>query len=80
MDIFLTPEPPEFERAVKKKVASGLYHSANEVICAALQMALLLEQETGWLKREAKIGYAQFEARHVTQVNSKAEFFALIRA
>jgi len=76
MKISLTPE---LERAVKKKVESGLYHSPSEVICTALRMVLQQERENGWLERAAAIGYAQLGAGRVTRVNSKAEFFDLIR-
>lgn len=76
MNISLTPE---LEMAVKKKVESGLYNNASEVIREALRNALKQEQENEWLKREAAIGYAQLEAGEVTRVTSKADFKDLVR-
>ena len=76
MNISLTPE---LEEAVKRKVESGLYNNASEVIREALRIAHRQEQENDWLKREAAIGYAQLEADEVTRVNSKDEFKKLIR-
>jgi|TARA_B110000093_G_scaffold118708_1_gene127138 antitoxin ParD1/3/4 len=76
MNISLTPE---LETAVKKKVESGLYNNASEVIREALRLALKQEQENDWLKREAAIGYAQLEAGEVTRVSSKDEFKNLVR-
>ena len=76
MNISLTPE---LEMAVKKKVESGLYNNASEVIREALRIALKQEQENDWLKREAAIGYAQLESGEVTRVNSKEEFKNLVR-
>jgi len=76
MNISLTPE---LETAVKKKVESGLYNNASEVIREALRLALKQEQENDWLKREAAIGYAQLEAGEVTRVSLKDEFKNLVR-
>ena len=76
MNISLTPE---LEMAVKKKVESGLYNNASEVIREALRNVLKQEQENEWLKREAAIGYAQLEAGEVTRLNSKEDFKNLVR-
>jgi antitoxin ParD1/3/4 len=76
MNISLTPE---LESAVKRKVDSGLYNNASEVIREALRIALRQDQENDWLKREAAIGFAQLEAGEVTRVSSKEEFVRLIR-
>lgn len=76
MNISLTPE---LELAVKRKVESGLYNNASEVIREALRIALKQEQENDWLKREAAIGFAQLEANEVTRVSSMEEFKDLIR-
>ena len=65
--------------AVKKKVESGLYNNASEVIREALRLTLKQEQENDWLKKEAAIGYAQLEAGEVTRVSSKDEFKNLVR-
>lgn len=76
MHISLTPE---LERAVKVKVDSGLYNNASEVIREALRLALRMEAENEWLKREAAIGYAQLEAGETVQVRSKEAFLELAR-
>jgi len=76
MHVSLTPE---LEKAVKAKVASGLYNNASEVVREALRESLRREQENEWLKREAAIGFAQLEAGTVTQVRTKQQFKALVR-
>ena len=76
MHVSLTPE---LERAVRDKVASGLYNNASEVIREALRLALKQEAENEWLKREAAIGFAQLEAGETVRIGSKAEFETLAR-
>tara|TARA_R110000850_G_scaffold37421_8_gene98552 strand:+ start:1948 stop:2190 length:243 start_codon:yes stop_codon:yes gene_type:complete len=76
MNVSLTPE---LESAVKRKVASGLYNNASEVIREALRIALKQGEENDWLAREAAIGFAQLDAGEVTRVASKDEFFGLVR-
>jgi antitoxin ParD1/3/4 len=70
---------PELEKAVKEKVASGLYNNASEVIREALRQSLRSDAENQWLQREAAIGYAQLEAGETLRVHSKDEFMALAR-
>ena len=65
MHISLTPE---LEKAVKSKVASGLYNNASEVIREALRQSLNREQENQWLAREAAIGFAQLESGRIVEV------------
>lgn len=76
MNISLTPE---LEKAVKEKVASGLYNNASEVIREALRQSLRAEAENQWLQREAAIGYAQLQAGEIVQISSEQEFLALAR-
>jgi antitoxin ParD1/3/4 len=76
MNISLTPD---LENAVKRKVESGLYNNASEVIREALRLSLRQDNENEWLAREAAIGYAQLEAGSTVSVNSKAEFMDVIR-
>ncbi len=76
MNISLTPE---LERAVKNKVASGLYNNASEVIREALRHSLIREQENHWLSREAAIGFAQLESGQTVEVQSEQHFKDLIR-
>jgi antitoxin ParD1/3/4 len=76
MNISLTPE---LERAVKAKVASGLYGNASEVVREALRESLLRDREAQWLTREANLGYAQLEAGQVRRVATKKGFKSLVR-
>jgi len=76
MNISLTPE---LERLVRKKVASGDYIDASEVIREALRAMLEGERENDWLKREAAIGFAQLEAGEMVEISSKEDFMELIR-
>ena len=77
MNVSLTPE---LEQAVKRKVESGLYNNASEVIREALRQTILREQESEWLVREAAIGYAQLEAGAVHRVTTKKAFEELTRS
>jgi len=70
---------PELYRAVREKVATGLYNNASEVIREALRLSLKQEAENEWLKREVAIGFAQLEAGETQRVSSKEEFEALAR-
>ena len=76
MNVSLTPE---LEKIVRDKVESGLYNNASEVIREALRIALKVEAENDWLKREAAIGFAQLEAGETTRVTTKKQFLNLAR-
>ncbi len=76
MNISLTPE---LEKAVRTKVASGLYNNASEVIREALRQSLAREKEGEWLAREAAIGFAQLESGQTVEVESEQHFMALVR-
>ena len=76
MHVSLTPE---LEKKVREKVDSGLYNNASEVIREALRVALRLEAENDWLKREAAIGFAQLEAGEAVRVTNKKQFLSLVR-
>lgn len=76
MNISLTPE---LDRAVKDKVASGLYNNASEVVREALRALLARERENTWLEREAAIGFAQLEAGQTVTIESKEAFADLLR-
>ena len=76
MNVSLTPE---LEKAVRRKIESGLYNNASEVIREALRQTLLREQESEWLLREAAIGYAQLEAGAVHRITTKKAFDELTR-
>jgi len=76
MDISLTPE---LEKAVEAKVRSGLYHNASEVVSEALRSVLAREEESGWLSREAALGFAQLEAGQAVTIETKEQFLSLVR-
>jgi antitoxin ParD1/3/4 len=76
MNISLTPE---LEKAIKAKIASGLYNNASEVIRESLRDSLRRERENDWLQREAAIGFAQLEAGEAVRIRSKKEFIAAVR-
>lgn len=76
MHVSLTPE---LEKMVKAKVESGLYNNASEVIREALRVALKVESENEWLKREAAIGFAQLDAGETIRVTNKKQFLSLAR-
>jgi antitoxin ParD1/3/4 len=76
MHVSLTPE---LEKMIKEKVESGLYNNASEVIREALRVALKVESENEWLKREAAIGFAQLEAGETIRVTSRKQFLSLAR-
>ena len=63
MHISLTPE---LEKVVRK-IKSGLYDNASEVIREALRNSLKQEAENEWLKREAVLGFAQLEGRETVR-------------
>jgi antitoxin ParD1/3/4 len=76
MHVSLTPE---LEKMIKEKVESGLYNNASEVIREALRVALKVESENEWLKREAAIGFAQLDAGETIRVTSRKQFLSLAR-
>ncbi len=76
MHVSLTPE---LEKKVKEKVKSGLYNNASEVVREALRLALRMESENDWLKREAAIGFAQLEAGETVPVTTRKQFLSLAR-
>ena len=76
MHISLTPE---LEKVVRKKIKSGLYNNASEVIREALRNSLKQEAENEWLKREAALGFAQLEAGETVRGRSKKAFMNLAR-
>ncbi|HSU13419.1 hypothetical protein [Longimicrobium sp.] len=57
--------PPEFERAVLERVASGAYESTEDVLKACLEALTLLEADLAedheWLKREIQVGIDEAE-------------------
>jgi len=66
MHVSLTPA---LEKHVRKKIDSGLYNNASEVVREALR--LMIEQESGlsWLRKEAALGFAQLDAGEIEELN-----------
>ncbi|MBW4475515.1 MAG: type II toxin-antitoxin system ParD family antitoxin [Tolypothrix brevis GSE-NOS-MK-07-07A] len=69
MQVFL---PLELEELVRATIASGVYASENEVICAALQ---LLKDHTDYLKEELLRGIEEADRKNfsMTLEELKAE-------
>jgi antitoxin ParD1/3/4 len=70
MQVALTPA---LDRLVQRKVSSGLYDNASEVIREALR--LMADRESGleWLRSEATLGFEQLEAGEFLEV-TREEF------
>jgi antitoxin ParD1/3/4 len=51
--------PPEFEQFVAHELATGKYHSADEVICEGLR--LLRAQKLDLLRREIDVGMKELD-------------------
>ncbi len=66
MNVSLTPE---LERYVKKKVASGLYRTASEVVRDSLQMLREREKSLG---RDIAAGFADADAGRLAPLNATA--------
>ncbi len=71
--------PVELEKAVERKVESGLYSDPSDVIREALRQSLSREIDENRLRHEANIGFRQLDEGRSTFVNTKEEFMALVR-
>jgi len=76
MHISLTPE---LEQQVKRKVDSGLYNNASEVIRESLRLMLEHDLMLQRLKGEIAIGREQLQRGEGVKINSKADFFKLAK-
>jgi antitoxin ParD1/3/4 len=82
MNISLTPQ---LEAFIKRKVSSGLYHSASEVIREALRMLeerdRLREMRLEALRKEIQEGIGQIERGEYTEYNEHTlrDFFEGVR-
>ncbi len=58
MHVSLTPT---LEKLVRKKIDSGLYNNASEVVREALR--IMVEKESGldWLRQQASLGFNQLD-------------------
>jgi putative addiction module CopG family antidote len=71
--------PVELEKAVERKVESGLYSDPSDVIREALRQSLAREIDENRLRREASIGFGQLDEGRSIFVHNKEEFMALLR-
>ena len=71
--------PVELEKAVERKVESGLYSDPSDVIREALRQSLAHEIDENRLRHEANIGFRQLDEGRSTFVHTKEEFMALLR-
>jgi antitoxin ParD1/3/4 len=76
MNVSLTPCLEEF---TKKKVESGLYNNASEVIREALRLMYLRDQNAEALHQCVTRGFEQIERGECEDVSSEAEFLELAR-
>ena len=77
MHVSLTPE---LEKQIKRKVDSGLYNNASEVVRESLRWMLERDATRERLQGEIQIGLNQLQRGEGITVNSKAELQALARA
>lgn len=53
--------PPALDELLARKMASGLYDNAGEVVREALRQMEARESAVSWLKLEAKTGFNQLD-------------------
>ena len=80
MDVSLTPK---LEQYVSQKVASGMYHSASEVICEGLRMLQerdeIHHRKLEELRREIAVGIEQADRGELQPMDAK-DTLARVRA
>lgn len=76
MNVSLTPSLEEFTR---KKVESGLYNDASEVIREALRLMRLRDQNAETLRLSVTRGFEQVEQGEFEEISTEAEFLELAR-
>ena len=76
MHISLTPTLEEYTR---KKVESGLYNNASEVIRESLRLMLQRDKNAETLRESVTRGFEQVEAGQFTEVTSERQFMELAR-
>ncbi len=75
MHVSLTPT---LEDHVRRKIESGLYNNASEVVREALR--LMVERESGldWLRKEAALGFGQLDAGEYEELD-REQFLRRVR-
>lgn len=76
MHISLTPE---LENHVRRKVESGLYNNASEVVRESLRLMLERDEMNQNLKEALAFGLAQLNRGEGKTIGSKQEFMDLAR-
>jgi len=71
---------PELERQVKRKVDSGLYNNASEVVRESLRLLLERDSVRDRLRAEIELGHDQLRRGEGVALATEAEFQALARA
>ena len=77
MHVSLTPE---LENQVKRRVASGLYHTASEVVRESLRLMMERDAIRDRLNAEIQLGYEELMRGEGVSVTSEANFRTLVRA
>ena len=77
MNVSLTPILEEYTR---KKVESGLYNNASEVIREALRLMHLGDQNAEALRQSVTRGFEQVQSGEFSEVSTEAELLRLARA
>ena len=70
----------ELERQVKRKVDSGLYNNASEVVRESLRLLLERDSVRDRLRAEIELGHDHLRRGEGVSVAAEAEFQALARA
>lgn len=66
--------PPALDALVARKLASGLYENAAEVVREALRQMDARESALAGLKREAALGFDQLDRGDFVQMDREAFF------
>ncbi len=77
MNVSLTPNLEEYTR---KKVESGLYNNASEVIREALRLMYFSDQNAEALRQSVTRGFEQVQIGEFSEVATEAELLQLARA
>ena len=67
MNVSLTPE---LEQVVNKKVSSGLYQTASEVVREGLRLLIERDQRVESLRRDVRAGFAAIERGEYTEYDA----------
>ena len=71
--------PEALEKAVQRRVESGLYSDPSDVIREALRHSLSKEIDEDSLRREAEVGFLDLDQGRSNPVGTFGELAALVR-